>query len=340
MRTSPHSLRRPEDLLVVTELHAQYRRDSGTVRAVDGVSLRVGPSEAVAIAGEAGTGKTTLGLALLGLVPDPPGRIVGGRATLGARDLLRNSPRGGRASGRARLALLRDDPSDLLRRQIPVGAQLASAVSLADPGSVPTTAGARERVAELLHEVGLTPRAEVVDASPECLSSLAQWQVAVALALAGDPTLLITDEPTASLDAVDVATALQRVRDLVGRRRMGWLLLTREIDRALWIADRVAVMYAGRIVEMGPTEALASLPRHPYTQLLQRSSPGCEIERGELPEPIPGRPDHRSQSSADPVSGCPFVARCPLAYDPCGAAPPPEIRVSARHVASCWLLEE
>jgi oligopeptide/dipeptide ABC transporter ATP-binding protein len=279
---------------------------SGTV-LVDGVDLDLAAGEVTALVGESGAGKSLTGLALLGLVP-PPARMEAGGVTLDGVDLGALSPRGRRRTRGAGIALVPQDPAAALDPVVRVGAQLAEVLRAHAPLG---RAEARAAAAAALAEVGVDR-----DDHPHRLSGGQRQRALIAMALAPRPRVLVADEPTASLDAaVQVA-----VLDLIDQRRraegLAVLLISHDLGSVARIAGRVAVMYAGRIVEEGPVRTVLSAPRHPYTACLLALAPrlGSPVARVPIPG-APPRPGHLPP-------GCPFAPRCPAARAECTAARP------------------
>ncbi len=334
MRPATDQLEHPNTLLDVRDLHTQFVHPRGTVRAVDGVSLRVDQGEAVAIIGESGSGKTSIALSILRLVPGPRGRIVRGRIRLRGRDLLRRSEAAVRRARGREVAYLPPEPAAALDPHRSIQHHLVEAI--ARVGGIADSPAVDRRAKALLLEVGMEPGRALLGARPGALSPVSCQRVLIALALAGDPALVIADEPAGSLDGIEGAGIVDLLARLRRRHRHAQLLLSRDPGLAAAMADRVAVLYAGRVVEAAPAPHLFTLPRHPYTQLLLRAR--LRVDRAALDalEPIPGQPPDRHQIPP----GCPFEPRCPLAHEPCASAYPPEVRVAGQHVAACWLLEE
>ena len=294
-----------ETLLQVRELKVHYYTLSGIVRAVEDVDLDVGRGEWVSVVGESGSGKTTLAFSITRLVP-PPGRIVGGSIVFDGLDLARAPVEKVREVRGRRIAMIFQDPGaylDPLRR---VGDQIAEAIL--EHRLASSWGEAWRRAQEALEEVGIpASRARFY---PHQLSGGQRQRVAIASAIALEPDLLVADEPTTALDVV-VQARIMEVLGRLKRRGLSILMITHDIALAREVSDRIAVMYAGRIVEEGPSESIVREPQHPYTQALIESLPD-PWERKTL-KGIPGEPpDLRS-----PPGGCPFHPRCPLAVDEC-----------------------
>ncbi|MER5886273.1 ABC transporter ATP-binding protein [Streptomyces sp. NPDC001941] len=282
----------------------------GTARPVlDGVDLTVGPAETVALVGESGSGKSLTSRAALGLLP--PGAAVEGSVRVDGEDALTARPDLLRALRAHGAAMVFQDPRAALNPLRRIGDFLTEGARAARPRD---DAAIAARAAELLTAVGLEP--SVLRAYPGQVSGGMLQRVVIAAALMGDPALLLADEPTTALDATTQAEVIALLARLRAAFRTGLLFVTHDLDLAAAISDRVYVMYAGRIVETGPAEALFARPRHPYTAALLASTPRLTAPGGRLAA-IPGRPpDLRT-----PVTGCAFADRCALATDLCRTRP-------------------
>ncbi len=296
---------------------------------VDEVSLHVAPGEWVALVGESGCGKSLTGLAIPRLLP--PGATFGAetRIRLLGEDITALPERELRRIRGRRVAMVFQDPATSLNPVMRIGAQFIEAIR-AHPDLV--CADPRQRAIELLAEVGIADPARRVDAWPHQLSGGMRQRVMLAIALATDPALLIADEPTTALDVTVQAQILELLDHLRRSRGMAILLITHDLGIVAGRADRVLVMYAGRIAEMAPTEQIFATPMHPYTRGLFGSIPRLEQESSRL-TPIPGSvppPDRWP-------SGCRFHPRCPLARDVCRTDAPLLHAVTAEHRAACWV---
>jgi oligopeptide/dipeptide ABC transporter ATP-binding protein len=319
-------------LLEVRDLAVRFDVGDDVVRAVDGVSFTLGAGEALAIVGESGPGKSATVLSLLGLLPTPPARVVGGTAHFGGRDLLSLSRSELRRVRGRQIAMVFQDPATSLNPVLTIGTQLAEGMRT-HLGA--TASAARARAAELLTRVGL-PGEHRQRAYPHELSGGQRQRVMIAMALACEPSLLIADEPTTALDVtvqaqiVDLLTRLQRTLG------MGLVWITHDLALAAGCADTVAVMYAGRFVELAPVAALFQRPRHPYTLGLLRAAPRWDAPRGERLLAVPGAPpDLRTRPR-----GCAFAPRCGYAVERCRAEDPPLRDVGPAHRAACWRWDE
>jgi oligopeptide/dipeptide ABC transporter ATP-binding protein len=306
---------REAPLLEIHDLVALF--DSGGRRgaAVNGVSITLRQGEALGIVGESGSGKTTLALSVLRLLPDPPGRIAGGRILFRGRDLLRFSTAEMRRIRGREISMIFQEPRTALNPVFTVGQQIAEALQVHE------RRGRREIFEEVLRimaAVGIPAPEKTARAYPHQLSGGLLQRSVIAMALICGPELLIADEPTSALDV----TVQAQILDLLGRLRAdegrSILLISHDFGVVAEICDRVAVMYAARIVEEAPVEQLFRRPRHPYTAALFRSMPGLDRAGGSL-ESIPGTVP--SLFAYPP--GCPYHPRCPFAEKVCGEEIPP-----------------
>ncbi len=319
-------------LLEIRDLATHFFTDEGVVRAVDGVSLRVDRGEIVALVGESGSGKSVLTLSILRLV-DPPGRIVAGEVWLadGPRGVPENlvKAKGARLRGirGGRIAIVFQDPMTSLNPYLTIGRQLTEVPEQHEGLS---GAAARTRCIEMLAAVGIPSPAERMDDHPHRLSGGMRQRVMIAMALLCKPDLLLADEPTTALDVTIQAQILELLRERARSLGAAVLLVTHDLGVVARMADRVAVMYAGRIVEEGPVAEVFASPRHPYTIGLARSVPRLEGPRDRVLVPIAGAPP----SLAHVPPGCPFHPRCPQAIPICEREYP-EARAVGAHVARC-----
>ncbi|MBI3721003.1 MAG: ABC transporter ATP-binding protein, partial [Fimbriimonas ginsengisoli] len=293
-------------LLSIEDARVEFSAPGGTVRAVDGVSLHVGDGETLAVVGESGCGKTTLARAVLGLQPLKAGRIV-----LQGEAITRTPPDIAR-----RVGIVWQDPFASLDPRWPVGRSALEPLRIVgSPGDAQT----------IFKEVGLDPK--LVSRYPHQLSGGQRQRVAIGRALATKPPLVICDEPTAALDLSIRAQILNLLKDLQAARRCSYLYISHDLTTVRFLAERVAVMYLGRIVEEGPTEAIFASPQHPYTRALLDSAPTLE-RLMHLPEPAPGEiPDPRTR-----FPGCRFAGRCPRAQPQCIEQDPGRTETGARAV--------
>ena len=319
-------------LLTVEGLGVSFPTEDRRVRVVEGVALSIAPGETLALVGESGCGKSVTALAIMRLIPRP-GRVEpGSRVIFEGRDVLSLPVTEMRALRGARMGMIFQEPMTSLNPVTPVGAQVQEAIALhsSTPASV-----ARDRVIELFEMVGVPDAKKRVHAYPHQLSGGLKQRVMIAMAMALQPRLLIADEPTTALDATIRAQILDLIRNLAGSTGTAVLLITHDFGVVNELADRVAVMYAGQIVEEGTRRDLLSRPLHPYSQGLLKSIPRPEA-RGRKLDEIKGAVPRPGQWPA----GCRFHTRCPLAFERCRREAPARTDASSTQAARCHLVEE
>ncbi len=319
-----------ERLLQVEDLKTWFDTPEGIVRAVDGISFDIRRGETVALLGESGCGKSISALSLLQLVPQPAGRIVGGHVWLGGTDVLSLPERDMRRVRGKRIAMIFQEPQTSLNPVLTVGEQIGEALPA---GAATGREHARAQAVELLNAVGLSDPARRYHEYPHQLSGGMKQRVMIATALAGAPDLLIADEPTTALDVTIQAQILDLLKRLQQENGMAVLLITHDLGIVAGMADRVAVMYAGQIVELAPRAEFFAAPRHPYSQKLFRSLPG-RMKRGATLEVIRGA----VPSLAQEFTCCRFAERCDFAWDICRRQPPAWMGDAGRGVR-CFLYD-
>jgi peptide/nickel transport system ATP-binding protein len=315
-----------ETILDVRDLTVTFDTDDGTVHAVDGVSYTVGAGETLGIVGESGSGKSVSSLTVMGLTRSSNARITG-EVHFGGRDLLKLSDEAIRGIRGSEIAMIFQDPLSSLHPFYRVGDQLAEAVRAHHKVS---KGAALDRAVELLGRVGIPEPRRRADAYPHEFSGGMRQRAMIAMALINDPRLLIADEPTTALDVTVQAQILELFADLQSSMSMAILLVTHDVGVADHLGDDVGVMYAGRIVERGPTREVLDAPAHPYTRALLESLPEPGLERGAL-KAIPGR----AVLAGEQVTGCPFAPRCPHAVATSWAEEPDLVPVGAGRAAAC-----
>jgi oligopeptide/dipeptide ABC transporter ATP-binding protein len=324
-------------LLRVRDLVTSFRTDSGTLRAVDGVSFDVPRGSTVALVGESGCGKSVTALSILRLVSWPPGRIESGAIELEGRDLLSLSEREMRAVRGDAISMIFQEPMTSLNPVYTVGWQIMEAIVLhRKTSAIKSRREARARAVELLRLVGI-PEAETnVDAYPHALSGGQRQRVMIAMALACQPKVLLADEPTTALDVTIQAQILELLRDLKDKMAMSILLITHDLAVVAENAQHVVVMYAGRVVERAPVHALFTRPMHPYTRGLLESIPR-PVRGGDrrLPTIEGVVPDLRSLPP-----GCRFADRCPLRIEKCTREEPELLEAAPGRMSRCWRAED
>jgi peptide/nickel transport system ATP-binding protein len=323
----PDAARTP--LLEVRDLSVAFRTEEGLVRAVDGVSLLVAPGEVVGIVGESGSGKTVSMLAVMRLIRDP-NAVIEGHVFHRGRDLLRLSSNEIRSVRGAEIAMVFQDPMTSLTPVYTVGWQIAEQLRAHEPMS---KKAARARTVELLAEVGISSPNRRIDDFPHQFSGGMRQRVMIAMAVSCNPSLLIADEPTTALDVTIQAQILELMKRLRRDHGSSIILITHDMGAVADLAERVIVMYAGRIVEEGPRAAVFRDPQHPYTWGLLGSIPRVDRPRVSRLAAIPGAPP----SPLDPRAGCPFEPRCQHRFGRC--ATPPELleRVAVGRKDACHL---
>jgi peptide/nickel transport system ATP-binding protein len=315
--------RETDPILSVRDLRTYFDAPETTLRAVAGVSFDVFPGETVALVGESGCGKTVTCESLT-RIDSPPARIVGGEIRYDGEDLTRASDRRLREVRGDGIAHVFQNPQGALDPVYTVGEQIVEAVRA--HGGVPR-GEARDRAVDLLDRVGIPNASNRAGEYPHEFSGGMRQRAAIAVALAGDPDLLVADEPTTALDVTTQASVLGLFRDLQAERDMAVVFVTHDIGVVSEIADRVVVMYAGKVMERGPVETVLVDPAHPYTRALLDCLPGraaaTEGIGGEVPDP------------ADPPSGCRFHPRCPHAIEVCTGGEQPELHGADDSRAAC-----
>lgn len=302
-------------LLEVEGLCLDLDTDAGPVRAVDNVSFTVGAGEVLGLVGESGSGKTLVSLSIMRLFPTPPARIVSGEVRFAGQDLLGLGMDGMRRIRGGQIAMVFQDPMSSLNPAIRIGDQIAEAVRL--HRSV-DRAAAKARAIELLDKVGIVDPAQRVRSYPHELSGGMRQRAMIAMALAGEPRLLIADEPTTALDVTIQAQVVDLLRELQKEEGLGVIFVTHDLGLVADLCDRVAVMYAGQIVETAPTEQLFARPVHPYAEGLLAATPSVDEVRSGGLATIRGRVP---MLGAMPT-GCRFHPRCPYAAETCSANAP------------------
>ena len=315
-------------VLQVRDLRTEFTTDDGQFPAVDGVSFSIEAGQTLAIVGESGCGKSVTALSIMGLVPNPPGRITGGSILFEGRELVGAPARDLldlRGNG---LAMIFQEPMTSLNPAFTIGDQIVE--GLLRHRTMPR-AQARERAIEVLRQVRIPAPEQRFDAYPHKLSGGMRQRAMIAMALACEPRLLIADEPTTALDVTIQAQILELMRALQAETGTAVILITHDLGVVAEVADEVAVMYSGRIVERAPVRAIFDAPQHPYTVGLLGSIPRLDVERerlasieGQVPNPLQRPP------------GCNFADRCPFAIDKCRAEVPPLMEVGTQHLSACW----
>jgi peptide/nickel transport system ATP-binding protein len=318
-------------LLEIRGLKTHFATDDGMVHAVDGVDLTLDRGETLGVVGESGCGKTVTALSALKLIAMPPGRIVAGEVLWQGRDLVPLGPREMQRIRSKEIGIVFQEPMTSLNPVYTVGAQIAETIRAHEPLGRRAALGKAVEMLRLVHIPN--PERRVRD-YPHQFSGGMRQRVMIAMALSCNPQLLIADEPTTALDVTIQAQILELLAELKGRLGMAVMLITHAMGVVAETAQRVAVMYAGKVVEEAPVGELFSRPRHPYTQGLIRSIPridkaGRKTRLAAIAGVVP--------SLVDPAPGCRFAPRCPFAMPVCTAATPPLRRIGPNHKVACVL---
>ncbi len=317
-----------DTLLDVRDLSVRFRVEGAAVHAVSSVSFTLRRGETLGLVGESGCGKSTTAFALMGLLPRN-GQVTAGAVRFEGRDLLRLRPREWQALRGDRISMIFQNPMTSLDPSYTVGAQI---VDVLREHRRLSGAAARAEAVELLRRVGLPAPQERFHVHPHRLSGGMRQRVVIAIALACNPALLIADEPTTALDVTIQAQILSLLRDLRAERETATILITHDLGVVAQMCDRVAVMYAGRLVEEGHVRDVFAAPKHPYTAALLRSIPSAGSTRGAL-DVIEGA----VPNLVAPPPGCPFAPRCAQRMPVCTGAVPALLEVRPDHRAACYL---
>ncbi|WP_037676292.1 ABC transporter ATP-binding protein [Streptomyces griseus] len=319
-------------LLEVRDLHVEFRARDGVARAVNGVSYGVAAGETLAVLGESGSGKSVTAQAVMGILDTPPGRITGGEILFQGRDLLKLTREERRRIRGAEMAMIFQDALSSLNPVLTVGDQLGE-MFVVHRGM--SKRDARVKAVELMDRVRIPAAKERIRQYPHQFSGGMRQRIMIAMALALEPALVIADEPTTALDVTVQAQIMELLAELRRETGMALVLITHDLGVVADVADRIAVMYAGRIVESAPVHDLYRAPAHPYTQGLLDSIPRLDHKGREL-HAIRGLPPNLLTVP----SGCAFHPRCPRARDECRTDVPPLHTVDARRGSACHLWRE
>ncbi len=320
-------------LLEIEDLKTQFFTSAGTVRAVDGISYGVDAGETVALVGESGCGKSVSALSILRLIPDPPGRVVGGSIRFFGTDLLHLSDEEIREVRGQRIAMVFQEPMTSLNPVLSIGLQLTETL---EQHLAMAPEAARQRALELLGMVGISDTERRLGQYPHHFSGGMRQRVMIAMALCCEPQLIIADEPTTALDVTIQAQILELMKDLTKRLGVALVIITHNLGVVARYADRVNVMYAGKIVEQGSAADIYRAPRHPYTVGLLGSVPRLDQARRKKLDSIDGQPPDLVRLD----DGCAFRPRCRHAVERCAGSVPDLEPVGNGHLAACWRLNE
>jgi peptide/nickel transport system ATP-binding protein/oligopeptide transport system ATP-binding protein len=314
-------------LLDVRSLSTHFFTEDGVVRAVENVSFEIYPGEILSLVGESGCGKSVTGLSILKLISTPPGRIVSGEILFDGRNLLQLEEREMEQVRGNDISMIFQEPMTSLNPVFTIGDQIMEAITLHQ--GVDRTE-ARRRTIEMLNRVRIPSPETRIDAYPHQLSGGMRQRAMIAMALSCQPKLLIADEPTTALDVTIQAQVLRLLKEIQGEMGMAVMLITHDLGVVSEIADRIAVMYAGRIFEYGPIEAIFSQMRNPYTRGLMNSIPSLTESKKRL-DTIPGQ----VPNPMDLPVGCKFQSRCYLMIEDCKKEEPPLFQTNGDHFSRC-----
>jgi oligopeptide/dipeptide ABC transporter ATP-binding protein len=320
-------------VLEVEELKTYFFTRTGVVKAVDGVSFSLMPGETLGIVGESGSGKSMTSLSIMGLVPQPAGRIMGGRILFQGEDLLQKTQAELQKIRGREICMILQDPMTSLNPVYTVGNQLIETIRQGRPQE--RGSGLRSRAIELLQKVKIAAPESRMGNYPHQMSGGMRQRVVGAIALAGAPKVLIADEATTSLDATIQYQYLMLLKELQQETGMAIIFITHDFGIVAKMCDRVAVMYAGKVAELASVRDLFNHPSHPYTEALMRSVPNVD-EEVEFLYSIEGQPPGLD----DLPPGCTFAPRCPYVFERCHQEFPTSVSVGKDHTATCWKLLE
>lgn len=318
-----------EKLLEVKGLRTHFFSDQGEVPAVDGIDLYVRKGEVLGVVGESGCGKSVTSLSVMRLVPDPPGKIVGGTMFFKGENLVQVSEKRMRQIRGNEISMIFQEPMTSLNPVYTIGDQIGETVRLHRRLS---KKDAKQHAIDMLRKVGIPRPEQIVKEYPHQLSGGMRQRVMIAMAMSCDPELLIADEPTTALDVTIQAQILDLMRNLNKQTGAAILMITHDLGVVAGMCDRVAVMYAGKVVEEGDVQSIFKNPKHPYTKGLIQSVPRMDDERDRLYSipgnvPVPG----------SMPKGCRFAPRCQYLVDKCKEEMPELISLSSGHKCRCWL---
>ncbi|MFC2948893.1 ABC transporter ATP-binding protein [Virgibacillus sediminis] len=321
-----------EKILEVNNLHVTFTTYGGTVKAVRGVNFHLHKGETLAIVGESGCGKSVTSNAIMRLIPDPPGKISQGEILFKGKDLTKVPEKEMRSLRGVDISMIFQDPMTALNPTLTIGTQLMEGLKQHQNIS---GSDAKKKALEMMDLVGIPNPEERLKQYPHQFSGGMRQRIVIAIALICEPELLIADEPTTALDVTIQAQILElfgRIQEATG---VSIILITHDLGVVAKIADRIAVMYAGKIIETGTKREIFYDPQHPYTKGLLKSVPRLDLQ-GEKLTPIDGTPP----DLFSPPEGCPFTARCPFAMEVCDKVYPGDSKLSSTHHVNCWLQDE
>jgi dipeptide transport system ATP-binding protein len=321
-----------EKVLTVEDLHVSFTTFGGEVQALRGVTFDLYKGETLAIVGESGCGKSVTANTIMGLIPQPPGKIKNGKVLFKNQNLVKMSKSRLRKVQGVDISMIFQDPMTALNPTLQVGEQLTEGLRTHQKVS---KAAAYTKAIEMLNLVGIPNPKERMKQYPHQFSGGMRQRIVIAIALICEPELLIADEPTTALDVTIQAQILELFEEIQDKMGVSIILITHDLGVVAKIADRIAVMYAGKIIETGDKREIFYTPQHPYTKGLLNSVPRLDLAEEEL-QPIEGTPP----DLFSPPKGCPFTARCAFAMEVCGEVYPVSTAISDTHVVDCWLQDE
>ena len=320
-------------ILSVSDLKTYFQTEDGVVKAVDGITFELKKGETLGIVGESGSGKSVTNLSVMRLIPEPPGKIVGGDIIFNGIDVRELSIDEVRKIRGKRIAMIFQDPMTSLNPFLKISTQLSEVTRL-HLGH--TKEQAREHAIKMLKTVGIPDAENRIDNYPHEFSGGMRQRVMIAMALSCDPELLIADEPTTALDVTIQAQILELIKDLKSRMGTSVILITHDLGVVAGMTEKIIVMYAGKVFEQAPTKELFATPANPYTKGLLKSVPDPAHEQGKELYQIPGLPP----DVAHLPPGCPFAERCERAVDICREQYPPFVQINENHWSLCHFAKE
>ncbi|MBX0356667.1 ABC transporter ATP-binding protein [Halobacillus sp. Nhm2S1] len=321
-----------EKILDIRDLHVSFKTFGGEVQAVRGVNLELYRGETLAIVGESGCGKSVTANSIMRLIPTPPGEIKDGSILFKGQDMTQLSDKEVRKIRGVDISMIFQDPMTALNPTLTVGDQLTE--GLRQHRTISRKEADKQAI-EMLTLVGIPNPVERMKQYPHEFSGGMRQRIVIAMALICDPELLIADEPTTALDVTIQAQILQLFQKIQKQTGVSIILITHDLGVVAKIADRIAVMYAGKVIETGTRKEIFYTPQHPYTKGLLHSVPRMD-QKGEKLIPIDGTPP----DLFSPPEGCPFAARCPMAMEVCTKVYPFHSELSRTHEVDCWLQDE
>ena len=316
-------------LLEVKDLKTYFYTQSGVVKAVDGVSYSLEEGETLGLVGESGSGKSVSALSIMRLIPDPPGKIISGEVKFMGEDLLKIDKDEMRNIRGHKISMIFQEPMTSLNPVLTIGRQLTESIEL---HLKLDKQAAKDRAQKLLESVGISDAKRRLDDFPHQFSGGMRQRVMIAMGMSCDPKLIIADEPTTALDVTIQAQVLEVLKSMVTNTNTAVIIITHNLGVVARYADRVNVMYAGKIIESAKSSELYANPRHPYTIGLLKSVPRLDEPKKDKLIPIEGQPPDLTRLPA----GCSFRARCPFAFEKCAVETPPLLQVGDNHFSACW----